>query len=95
MSDDLDLERIAKLSEDFQQTEFGEWFMMTLSELYQGKHHAAEAATSVEQIAMLVQQAAGIHEVIDIIMKPVVALKSGLLDEPDDTEETDDVDDSA
>lgn len=87
MNGDVDLKRIAQLKSDFLRTEFGEWMIPALAELYNGLHHDAEEAKAIEAKAMKVERAAGVRMVMDFLMNDAAMLEAGLLDEAKETDD--------
>lgn len=86
--DELDPERIGRLSLEFQKTEFGQYLMAALKQMHYGLHQEAENATGIEAKALKVERAAGVREVIDAVTMP--AMLFNFLREADAAEEDDD-----
>lgn len=79
------LEKMARLASAFLDTEYGTYYLTTLSELYNDEHHLAEKADSAEQKAAHVDRAAGMRRAIDLLTHDAQMLQSGYFDKKPET----------
>lgn len=78
---DLNLKQLGAFGSQFLQTPYGEYVVEKLSELYNGEHHKAEEATTIEQKALAVERAAGIRVAIDLLTHDAAMYDAGQLTE--------------
>lgn len=71
---------IAEAAKEFANSDFGKHFITKLSLTYNGLHHDAEKAETVEAKAMKVERAAGVKVAIDFISERIALLDNGHFD---------------
>lgn len=77
----LSIKQIALMKQDFLKSDFGKFTAERITEIHGELHQQAENATTTEQKATLVDQAAGVTKVIQFFTADVAALEAGLLSE--------------
>lgn len=78
---DLSLKQIALMKQEFLRSDFGKFAAERITEIHGQLHQQAESATTMEQKASLVDQAAGVTRVIQFFTADVASLEAGLLAE--------------